>query len=261
MNAQTIGLKTREHAELLSEFKKRCYAYFDDMSSMSEDEFLSCLEEIAGKVHRLEAELRGVFIENPSVVIADPEIKKHFIEIIEHPISGGVRELLLARMTDSDTSDDLDFAALLQMSYMYPPKEYFESKLDFRGIVFKRKIPEMLRHFILETIEAYALGLHNSLTTLCRTILEVSVFDCASRQGLIKQNWYKAKHPECLDYVPRKVIPLATDGNKPLHDRVRKSYNRLSKVVHGQALSSGSMKQELIDTIKIVELIYEHNFK
>ena len=141
---------------------------------------------------------------------------------------------------------------------------YYKAIIEIGPIISSTHIPPEAQSYFNEIREAYALELKYSAIALCRSVMEMCLFDKLQKKGFFKQSkviQIDAEREDKLYHLIRmaKNERLLDDATRDIADEIRKDANQVlhpkKKKDVRSTIKLNSLKI-ILDTVKVIEKLY-----
>ena len=178
---------------------------------------------------------------------------------------------------EDKTGENFDFAInyqqFLEANYdnwyddfhqRYRLTNYYKAIIEIGPIISSTHIPPEAHSYFSEIREAYALDLYYSAMALCRSVMEMCLFDKLQKRGLFKQSkviQLDAEREDKLYHLIRMAIneKLLDDTTRDLADEIRKYANQVlhpKKKKNEHSTVRFSSLKIILSTVKVIEKLY-----
>jgi hypothetical protein len=134
------------------------------------------------------------------------------------------------------------------------PNEYVRDIFKVNTLIFRTRIPESLRQYVMEARDCFALQQHNAVVSMCRTILEGAVKDLCEKKG-----FFEPQGENVIEINPKIFNQLLKEVSRgKLKRRAIKIYYRdACPVVHGdRSMNADDALRVLRETMDVVQELY-----
>jgi len=143
--------------------------------------------------------------------------------------------------------------------------KYFIRRIKIGPIIYSSYLPNNVKNYFSEVRDAYAFGLYRSSVIMCRSIIEISLFNKLQKRKFITDA--RAKISTVQDYLDDKLIELIRIAeykniiNKRLSKLSHEIRKAANKVLHLKEDDIKLVEDEAMkiirDTVEVVEHIYK----
>ncbi len=215
----------------------------------------------------LKRELKKYLMDRPIVKVADKNAQKILLKISKNELF--VSDKLLKHLEgisqvdlniDSLSEDEIEELGSLMFQSWFSKYEYVQGMYDISPLIVGITVPNSLKEFISEARNCFAFQQYNAVYSLCRTIIEVTIRDIATRRKLIRKNNKSVIYFERYDRDNVKELI-----NKTSHGTLRDTiaslyYDKTSFLIHGhKTISYEDAKNMFVDTLTAVQDLYAKN--
>lgn len=141
------------------------------------------------------------------------------------------------------------------------PRGYAVGLAQVSALIAPVNVPPLLKQFIEEARQCYALQQPNAVYSLSRTILETSINDICVRIGKIPRR--VLDEDDFKDYSFPYRLSLLASGSR--FERIRDCYKLLCRTVHGTtAVTLNDALTALLEVLTYVSqlyLVHQHSFR
>ncbi|HPD57535.1 MAG: hypothetical protein BWY26_01232 [Elusimicrobia bacterium ADurb.Bin231] len=167
----------------------------------------------------------------------------------------------------TDLSDQLlsDDDLLLKFHGSFSYIDYYIRRIKVGPIIYTSYLPIALKQYFSEVRQAYAFGLYRSSIIMCRSVLEISLYDKLKRKKLISN--ITSNVTDMKKYFDDKLFELIKITknnniiNKHLSDRCHEIREIANKVLHLKEdeikVAEDDVLKMIKDTLEIVEYLYK----
>ena len=151
----------------------------------------------------------------------------------------------------SDEADEIGFDLFYSWISHY---EYVRDIFKVNTLILTKKIPDLLRQYLIEARECFALQQHNAAVSMCRTILEAAAKNLCEEQG-----FFEPYGKNVIEINPRVFNQLIKKvSTAKLKKRAFKIYYRdACPIIHGdRSINADEALRVLRETIDVVQELY-----
>jgi len=263
--------KVRRFGELEKEFLRYTYEAPNPATKDESKDFLLKAVQIAWDAFKLRSEILYEISELREVTIHD----KNALRLLDGIRNGdpfysiSFHEKLFSENEDVPTSMD-DFLRqkfdnlFEEFHSWFDLIGYFVSKTRIGPIISASKIPDHLLAYFNELKETYAFHQYRSSLALCRSLLEIGLYDKLKARGIFKATNPKVTHIDIAkeDNLNRyiniaKWEHLLSPASYEIVNKIRTSAN---SILHPKdkepQLNAKQVFETIFDTIRIIETLY-----
>jgi hypothetical protein len=236
-------MNIEKHALRLAELNQRYKESLAAGKLLHDDDIGSFLDLISEK-GQLWKEISDELMRNSTYVVKDP-VARATIEEMGLP--------------DAEALHDDDCEELLWN--WLSPRDYAVGLAQVNALIAPVKVPTLLKQFVEEARQCYALQQPNAVFSLSRTILETSINDICVRIGKIPRR--VLDEDDFKDYSFPYRLSILASGSR--FEQIRDCYKLLCRTVHGTtAVTLNEALATLLEVITYVSqlyLVYQHSFR
>jgi hypothetical protein len=145
---------------------------------------------------------------------------------------------------------------------------YYFKKIMIGPIISSSKVPSHLLSYFNEVKEAYAFGQYRATTALCRSLLEIALYQKLKNRGAFKNKDPKltsidvAKEDNLFCYIKlAKRKNILSDNNSDVAHRIRKAANVVLHVKESETpIDAKVVVDTIFSTLRIIEDLYRYNY-
>ncbi|MFC1798356.1 hypothetical protein ACFLZL_00930 [Thermodesulfobacteriota bacterium] len=135
--------------------------------------------------------------------------------------------------------------------------EIAESLYETKILILGMESPYELKCFVDEARKCLAFQQYNAVYSMCRTIVETSMYDVCIKMGKIDKP-KKDSREFYFEYPPKRVRNLSAKGK--LKERIIHLYHNTSSMIHGfKTIDKDEAIDALKEAIEIVQNLYGYN--
>lgn len=236
-------MNIEKHALRLAELNQRYKESLAAGKLLHDDDIGSFLDLISEK-GQLWREISDELMRNSTYVVKDP-VARATIEEMGFP--------------DAEDLHDDDCEELLWN--WLSPRGYAVGLAQVSALIAPVDVPPLLKQFIEEARQCYALQQPNAVFSLSRTILETAINDICVRIGRIQKR--VLDEDDFRDYSFAYRLGIVENGSR--YDRIRDCYKLLCRTVHGTtAVNLNDALTALLEVLTYVSqlyLVHQHGFR
>jgi hypothetical protein len=170
-----------------------------------------------------------------------------FIEQLEDKAGDGLSFYELS-------NEEVDDLALDLFYFWIGPYEYVRDIFKVNTLIFRTRIPESLRQYVMEARDCFALQQYNAVVSMCRTILEGAVKDLCEKKG-----YFEPLGENVIEINPKVFNQLVKEVSRGKLKRyaVKIYYRDACPVIHGdRSMNADDALRVLRDTLDVVQELY-----
>ena len=227
------------------------------------DKFLTEFINLIDKYAKLRRELKAVAVAKSVIEINDKDLSIILNKVMsnKYVFDADKSANLIEHHTKVDfdklSYEEKDELGSDHISSWICPTEMVESLYKTKYLVVGISIPEDLHRLVDEARKCLAFQQYNAVYSLCRTIIETTMYDVCIKMGKISKPKQDSRE-FYFEYPPRKIRDWSARGD--LRNKIIGLYHDISSLIHGfKTISKDEAIESLQDTIEIVQKLYKYN--